>query len=71
MDDLKCHGCSRYLEPIGSFLACASQDCQRFAIPVNHRGLTDEEAQVEAIAPLIPSDEGAESEDEVHADGFR
>lgn len=55
MIDLKCKSCRAVLVPVGTFYACASGDCERFATPVDYRGRTDEEAQIDAVRALVPS----------------
>ena len=55
-DGPKCLECGKYTERIGSFSACANGYCDRYAIPVNGDGQTDEEARADAIAPLIPEE---------------
>lgn len=70
MSDLKCKSCQGWLFRIGSFYACDKQQCERFAVPVDYRGMTDEEAQIDAVRGMV-SDEGAESEAEMQADGMR
>lgn len=56
-DGPKCKDCGKYTERIGSFSACANEYCDRHCIPVDDRGMTEEEAQIDAIAPLIPDDD--------------
>jgi hypothetical protein len=71
-DGPKCRECQGYTMRIGTFSACPVESCERFALPVNDNGQTDDEALADAVKPLVP-DEGAESAEEMDADatGFR
>lgn len=56
-DGPKCHACNQYTMRIGTFSACPVESCERYAVPVNDQGLTDEEAMAEAVKPLVPDDD--------------
>lgn len=47
-----CIGCEGDLFQVGSFYACSDERCDRFAIPVDAQGRTDEEALAHAVKPL-------------------
>jgi hypothetical protein len=70
--DVRCRGCNAFTVIVGTFSACQNAYCERYAMPVNDKGQTDDEALAEAVKPLVP-DEGAESAEEMDADatGFR
>lgn len=68
MSEDGCKSCQNPIYSIGTFFACANAGCQRYATPVDAEGRTTEEAHQDAIKPLV-ADEGAESADEMVAQG--